>query len=148
MIAVCGVIHALALAAIVELLDLHAPGGLLVVLGCLAGLALPPISTSMRVEWAKLVASDDHTAAYSLVYLSLELAILAGSLILAGMIAAASASLALIAVAAFAAAGTVGFAASIRSPSDPGSPHAASSGLVLGIRGCNWCWRSRCWSGL
>jgi MFS family permease len=133
--AFCGVIHALALAGIVVLSDTHANGGLLVVLGCLAGLALPPVSASMRVEWAEVVAGDDHTATYSLVYLTQELAILAGPLMLAGMIAAASASLALIAVAAFAAAGTVGFAASVRSPSDPGSPHAALSGLVLRIRG-------------
>jgi predicted MFS family arabinose efflux permease len=131
----CGVTHALALVGIVGLSDLDAPGGLLVVLGCVAGLALPPVSTSMRVEWAKLVAGDDHTAAYSLVYLTQELAILAGPLILAGVIAAASASLALIAVAAIAAAGTVGFAASIRSPRERGSPHAAPSGLVLRIRG-------------
>ena len=131
----CGVTHALALAGIVGLSDLDAPGGLLVVLGCVAGLALPPVSTSMRVEWAKLVAGDDHTAAYSLVYLTQELAILAGPLILAGVIAAASASLALIAVAAIAAAGTVGFAASITSPGERGSPPAAPSGLVLRIRG-------------
>lgn len=133
--AVCGVTHALALAGIVVLSGIHAPGGLLIVLGCLAGLALPPVSTSMRVEWGKAIAGNDHTAAYSLVYLTQELAILAGPLILAGMIAAASPSLALITVAACAAAGTVGFAASIRSSSERGSPQAAPSGLVLRVRG-------------
>jgi predicted MFS family arabinose efflux permease len=89
----------------------------------------------MRVEWAKVVGGDDHTAAYSLVYLTQELAILAGPLILAGMIAAASASLALITVAALAAAGTVGFAASFWSPNDREAAHAAPGGLVLRIRG-------------
>ena len=132
--AACGVTHALALAGIVGLSDLDAPGGLLVVLGCLAGLALPPVSTSMRVEWRKLVAGDDHTAAYSLVYLTQELSLLAGPLILAAMIAAASASLALITVAAVAAAGTLGFAVSIGSPRESGSAHAAAIGLVLQIR--------------
>jgi predicted MFS family arabinose efflux permease len=66
-LAVCGVTHGLALVGIVLLSDLHAPAGFLVLLGCLAGLALPPVSTSMRVEWAKALAGDDHTAAYSLV---------------------------------------------------------------------------------
>ena len=134
-IAACGVTHALALAGLVGLADLDAPGGLLVVLGCLAGLALPPVSTSMRVEWGKLVVGGDHTAAYSLVYLTQELSILAGPLILAAVIAAASASLALVTVAAFAGAGTVAFAVSIGSPRDQGSAHAKPSGLVLRIRG-------------
>ncbi len=133
-IAACGATHALALAGIVGLSDLDAPEGLLVVLGCLAGLALPPVSTSMRVEWRKLVVGDDHTAAYSLVYLTQELSILAGPLILAGMIAAASASLALITVAALAAAGALGFAVSIGSPGESGSAHAAPTGLLLQIR--------------
>lgn len=131
----CGVTHALALAGIVVLSDIHAPGGSLLVLGWFAGLALPPVSTSMRVEWANVIAGGDNTSAYSLVYLTQELAIFAGPLILAGMIAAASASIALVAVTAIAAAGTLGFAASIRSPSDRGPPETTPSGLVLRIRG-------------
>jgi MFS family permease len=134
-IAFCGVIHGLALAGIVLLSDVHAPTGVLVVLGCLAGLALPPLSTSMRVEWAKLVARDDHISAYSLVYLTQEMAILAGPLILAGVIAAASVSWALVAVGASAAVGTLGFAASIDSPTERSHPHPAPLGLVLRIRG-------------
>ena len=133
--ALCGVTHALALGGIVGFSELHAPGGFLVALGSLAGLALPPVSTSMRVEWANVVIGDDRTAAYSLVYLTQELAILTGPLILAGIIAAASASLALSAVAAIAAAGSVGFAASIRSPGGHRSPPVTPSGIVLRIRG-------------
>ena len=132
-IAGSGVIHALALAGIVGLAHSHAPGSLLVLLGCVAGLALPPISTSMRVEWAKAGADDDHTPAYSLVYLTQELAILIGPLILAGMIAVASPSVALITVAALAAAGTVGFAGSIRSPSPGEATHTARGGLAVRI---------------
>jgi MFS family permease len=132
----CGVIHALGLVGIVALSDVHAPGALLVALGCVAGLALPPVSTSMRVEWAKGVGGDDdHTAAYSLVYLTQELAILVGPLVLAATIAAASASLALITVAVLAAVGAVAFAASLRSPSDRKAAPAASGKLVLRIRG-------------
>jgi MFS family permease len=133
-IGACGVLHALGLGGIVLLSDVHAPGGLLVVLGCLAGLALPPVSTSMRVEWARALAGEDRTSAYSLVYLTQELAILAGPLVLAGVIAAASASWALIAVAALAAAGAVGFAASIRSSAEQPSPHAERRAPVLRIR--------------
>jgi predicted MFS family arabinose efflux permease len=67
----------------------------------------------MRLEWGKLVGDADRTSAYSLVYLTQQLAILAGPLILAGTVAAASASAALIVVAAVAAAGSLGFAATV-----------------------------------
>jgi MFS family permease len=119
--AICGVAHPAALAGVVGLSGLGSSGWLLVVLGILAGLALPPVSTSMRVEWAEAVADRDRTAAYSLVYLTQELAILAGPLVLAAVIATSSASLALLAVAALSAGGTLGFAASIRAPRRRGS---------------------------
>jgi len=113
-LAVCGIVHPAALIAIAGLSRVPGLGSLLIVLGALAGLALPPVSTSMRADWGKLVAAGERTAAYSLVYLVQELSILAGPLLLAGMIAAASASAALITVALVAAVGTLGFAASIR----------------------------------
>ena len=124
MIAGCGVGHALALAGIVAGAHGHVPGAVLIAVGILAGLTLPPISTSMRVEWGKLVGEADRTTAYSLVYLAQQLAVLLGPLILAGIVAAASASAALIAVAAVAAAGSLGFAATIAPGS--GRPTARS----------------------
>ena len=107
----CGAGHALALIGIVLGAQAHVPGAVLVALGCGAGAMLPPVSTAMRLEYARLVGDADRTRAYSLVYLAQELGILTGPLILAAMVAAASASAALIVVAAVAAAGTFGFAA-------------------------------------
>ena len=133
--AVCGVVHPLALGGIVGFSELQSPGGVVIALGCVGGLTLPPVSTTMRVEWAKMVGEEDRTAAYSLVYLTQELAILTGPLILAGVVAAASASLALIVVAALTAAGSLGFAASIRSPGDHRSAPATPSRSVLRVRG-------------
>jgi len=136
-LAVCGIVHPAALIAIAGLSRVLGLGSLLIVLGALAGLALPPVSTSMRAEWGKLVPEGERTAAYSLVYLVQELSILAGPLLLAGMIAAASASAALITVALVVAVGTLGFAASIRAgcvrqPLPGGRPlRARGMGVVL-----------------
>lgn len=82
------------------------------------------------------VASErEHTAAYSLVYLVQELAVLTGPLILAGLIGAFSASVALITVATLAAAGSVGFAASLHGHLDHLRRAAGTSepALRLGI---------------
>ncbi len=110
--AACGVVHAAALAAIVGLSALHAPGSLLVLFGALTGLALPPVSAAMRVAWADVVEPGERAAAYSLVYLVQEVAILTGPLILAALVATATVSVALLVVAAVTVAGTLGFAAS------------------------------------
>src|SRR6266700_226130 len=114
--AVCGVAHPAALVGIVGSSRGQGLGWLLVVLGVLAGLALPPVSTSMRIEWAEIVSVDERTAAYSLVYLTQELALLAGPLILAAAIAAG---------------GTLGFTASIRASSERRSRPAAFGGSPL-----------------
>jgi MFS family permease len=127
----CGAAHALALAAIVGLLAADAPGSLLIVLGALAGLALPPVSTAMRVVWAAEVG--DRTAAYSMVYLVQELAILGGPLLLAAIIATASAAAGLIGVAVLAGAGALAYAWSVHAynPAAEPGPRAA----VLGVLG-------------
>ncbi len=113
LMALCGMVHPGALAGIVGLSLAHAPGWALIALGAVAGLALPPVSTAMRVAWGERFPSDDRTAAYSLVYLTQELSILAGPLLLSGLIALASAAVALLGVAAVSAVGTLAFAASI-----------------------------------
>jgi MFS family permease len=115
----CGVAHPAALIGIVGLSDVNASTNaralhwLLVVLGVVAGLALPPVSTSMRARWGEVVTGGERTAAYSLVYLVQELSILAGPLVLSAVTAASTSSVALIVVAALAGAGTLAFAASI-----------------------------------
>jgi hypothetical protein len=117
--ALCGIVHPLALAGIVAVSSSAGLGGgaALIVLAVLAGVALPPVSTCMRVVWARLAPLEERTAAYSLVYLVQELAILTGPLLLAAVIAAASASAALLVVAAVSGVGALGFAASVGSES-------------------------------
>ena len=128
--AACGIVHAAAIAGIVGLAALHAPGSLIVVAGALTGLTLPPVSAAMRVAWAEVAGSGERTAAYSLVYLVQEVAILAGPLILAGLIAAVSVSLALLVIAAVTAAGSLGFAAS-EPPAGTRSPRPAMAEQAL-----------------
>jgi MFS family permease len=140
---VCGVLHPVALMGVVGLSLLHGPGALLLALGAIAGLALPPVSTAMRVAWGEAVAVEDRTAAYSMVYLTQELALLTGPLIFAVITAATSASVGLVAVAAVSGAGTVAFAASVRS-ADWRRPQAPQqrAGVLRGAA-CSRCWRSR-----
>jgi MFS family permease len=109
----CGVVHPAALGGIVGLASAGVPGAVLVVLGVLAGVALPPVSTSMRVVWGEAAGDGDRTAAYSLVYLTQELSILAGPLLLAALIALASASAAVLAIAGLSSLGTLAFATSV-----------------------------------
>jgi MFS family permease len=112
LMAVTGVVHPAAVVAIVALSDAHAAGAVLVALGALAGAALPPVSTCMRVVWGTATGGD-RTSAYSLVYLTQELAILTGPLLLSAVVVAANASAALVTIAAVTCVGTLGFAASL-----------------------------------
>ena len=118
--AVCGVVHPAAMIAIVALTQAGAIGWPLVVAGGLAGLALPPVSTSMRVVWGEAASADQRTLAYSLTYLTQETAILVGPLILAAVVAIASAAAALTVIAVVSAVGTLSFAASLREPRQSG----------------------------
>jgi MFS family permease len=129
LLAVCGVVHAGSLAGIVALAQARAPAAAMVALGALAGLALPPVSTSMRVVWGSALPAGDRTAAYSLVYLTQELSILAGPLALSALIAVANSSVALVGVALIAAAGAIAFAALIGARGITPSP---TRGRVVG----------------
>ncbi len=115
LLAATGIVHPAAVGAIVALSDTHAAGAVLVALGVLAGAALPPVSTCMRVAWGAATPDGDRTSAYSLVYLTQELAILTGPLLLSAVIAASDSSAALVTVAAVTCGGTLGFAASLPS---------------------------------
>jgi MFS family permease len=113
LMAATGIVHPAAIVAIVALSDARAPGAVLVALGVLAGASLPPVSTCMRVAWAAATAGEDRTSAYSLVYLTQELAILTGPLLLSAVIAVSDASVALVTVALVTCVGTLGFAATL-----------------------------------
>jgi MFS family permease len=113
--AVCGIVHPAALIAIVAVSVDDGSHALLLVLGVAAGLALPPVSTAMRVAWGEAAGDGDRTAAYSMVYLIQELSLLVAPLIFAALTAASSAAAGLVAVAALSAAGTIAFAVSVRS---------------------------------
>jgi MFS family permease len=129
---VCGLVHPAAVSAIVGLAVVHAPAVVLVALGALAGLALPPVSTAMRVAWGEAVDQEDRTAAYSMVYLTQELALLIGPLIFAAMIAATSPPLGLVTVTVLSGAGALVFAASVRDIAPPGIAAPTRGGNVLG----------------
>jgi MFS family permease len=134
-IAGTGLGHATALAGIVLLAMIPAPGFVLVALGVAAGLFLPPVSSAMRAGWGERVGAAERTAAYSLVYLVQELAILIGPLILAIVVAAAGASAAVLSVAAITAAGTLWFASCADPASGGRSAGAPQPGAVLRSRG-------------
>jgi predicted MFS family arabinose efflux permease len=86
----------------------------LVGLGALAGIGLPPVSQSMRVAWARALGADrDRTAAFSLITLVQEAAILLGPLTIGALIALASAPAALAVVAGASGLGTLVLAISI-----------------------------------
>src|SRR5205085_4816449 len=97
--------------------------------------SLPPVSTAMRVGWGQRVGEGERTAAYSLVYLVQELAILAGPLVLAAVVAVADASAAVIVVAVLTALGAVWFASFERPPARRSPTASVPSGSLLRSRG-------------
>src|SRR6185312_4579924 len=134
--AACGILHPAALIAIVGVSVDDGPHALLLVLGVLAGLALAPISTAMRVAWGEAAGDDDRTAAYSMVYLIQELSLLTGPLIFAALTATTSAALGLVVIAALSAAGTLAFAVSagpVRADDSADRQHRHHEGSLLRI---------------
>jgi MFS family permease len=113
--ALCGILHPAALIAIVAVSVDDGSHALLLILGVVAGLALAPISTAMRVAWGEAAGDDDRTAAYSMVYLIQELSLLTAPLIFAALTATTSAAAGLVVVGALSGVGTIAFAASVRS---------------------------------
>jgi predicted MFS family arabinose efflux permease len=114
---VCGFVHCAALVALVGLVAVtgpDAPGGPLMALSWAAGVSLPPISQSMRVDLARRTPASGRTTAYSLVFLTQELSYLLGPLLFGAVVALGNASAALALVAAVAGAGTLAYAAVLR----------------------------------
>lgn len=128
-----GLIHAAALTGIVVICWVHGLSWLLLLLGIVAGLALPPISTSMRTTWPELVPSQERSACYSLVYLIQGLAILVGPLVFAVLTAALSASVALIVIAVLAGVGTLAFASTPGAMTRPPIGISTRSGSPLRV---------------
>ncbi|GAA3665531.1 MFS transporter [Nonomuraea antimicrobica] len=114
--------HVAALLALIWCAQPGLPWWPMVALAWVAGAGLPPISVSMRVEWGRAMAAEGRTAAYSLVFLVQELAMMIGPLLFGVLIAVATSSLALGVVAAAAGAGTLAFAWALRAGGD-GSAH-------------------------
>jgi predicted MFS family arabinose efflux permease len=121
----CGLAHCAALLTLVAGAGAGAPGGLLVAVGWAAGVGLPPISQSMRVDLARRTPAGDRTAAYSLVFLTQELSYLLGPLLFGAVVAVGAATLALGVVAGVAGAGALAFAAALGG-GGPIPPKAAS----------------------
>lgn len=118
-LAATAVVHVGALLGLVFCAAAGAPGWTLVVLAWTAGAGLPPVSVALRIAWGQLVPADGRTAAYSLVYLVQELAILVGPLVFGVVIALAAASPALGLVAALAGLGTLAFSWVLRAEVRP-----------------------------
>ena len=96
----CGPLHG---AALIGLVAAARPGvdvWWLVLLSGAAGAGLPPVSAAMRVEWGRLLPAEARTSAYSLVYLTQEIAILTGPLLVAAVVASGSSGMALVIAAA------------------------------------------------
>jgi MFS family permease len=107
----CGPLHAGALIGLVAVARPGVGAWSLVLLSGLAGLGLPPVSTTMRAEWGRRLPANTRTAAYSLVYLTQEVAILTGPLLIAVVVAIASAGLALVVAASISGGAAIAFAA-------------------------------------
>ncbi|MFB4285325.1 MULTISPECIES: MFS transporter [unclassified Nonomuraea] len=118
-LAVTALIHVAALLGLIGCALAGWPWWPMLVLAWVSGAGLPPISVSMRIEWGRRMAGEGRTAAYSLVYLVQELAMLVGPLVFGLLIAVASTSLALGVVAAAAGAGTLAFSRALRVGSAP-----------------------------
>jgi MFS family permease len=129
---VCGLVHPAALCAIVGSSLAGAPGAVLLGLGVIAGLALPPVSTAMRVAWSATVPNEDRAAAYSMVYLIQELSILSGPVLFSVLTAAATAALGLVVVALLSGTGAIAFGAWGRSAHRRAAarPHERAGGVL------------------
>ncbi|NJP93756.1 MFS transporter [Nonomuraea sp. FMUSA5-5] len=130
-LAATALLHVAALLALLACARPGLPWWPMVALAWIAGIGLPPVSVSMRIEWGRRVDGEGRTTAYSLVYLVQELAMLTGPLVFGLLIAVASASLALGLVAAAAGAGTLAFARALQVGPDA---HATGRGRAFADR--------------
>jgi MFS family permease len=135
----CGPVHAAALAGVVLVAWAGGAVWAMAPLSAVAGLALPPVSVAMRVEWGRHVPPNERTAAFSLVYLTQEIALVTGPLLIAAMLGF-GAGVGLITAAIISGVATVGFAALGTSeatvheaPAHTGGGRATSLPAVLAV---------------
>lgn len=106
----CGPVHAAALVAVVLVAWAGGAAWVMILFSALAGLMLPPVSVAMRVEWGRHVPAHERTAAFSLVFLTQEIALVTGPLLIASLVGL-GAGIALITAATVSGVATIGFAA-------------------------------------
>lgn len=142
---VCGPVHAAALVGVVVVARAGGGAWAMILFSALAGLLLPPVSVAMRVEWGRHVPANERTAAFSLAFLTQEIALVTGPLLIAGLVGF-GAGVALIIAAAITGVATIGFAAlgisevarrevSVRAPGNgraTGIPTALAVAFLLG----------------
>jgi MFS family permease len=115
-IALVTVVNALAFAALIPLAAGDASVAAMAVAGTIAGLATPPLGSSMRSLWAGLVPEPDlRQAAFAIDAVAIDVAWILGPSIAAGVIAAASPSASLGVCVALSLLGSVVFAGSAAS---------------------------------
>jgi len=114
----CALIHISGWVGLVAWTQLEGASWPVLFLAIPIGLGEPPVSASMRIAWGRMAETEDRTAAYSVVTLTQELAVLLGPLVLAAVVALASAAAAVLVVGGMASAGTLVLARVI-----PGEPH-------------------------
>jgi predicted MFS family arabinose efflux permease len=104
-------VHVAGIAALVAWIELDGAGWPVLLFAIPVGLSEPPVSASMRIAWGRMAEPGDRTAAYSIVTLTQEGAILLGPLMLALMVAVASAAAGVLVVGALSSVGTLALAA-------------------------------------
>jgi MFS family permease len=107
---ICGPVHTAALVGVVVVARAGGAAWAMILCSAVAGLMLPPVSVAMRVEWGRHVPAHELTAAFSLVFLTQEIALVAGPLLIAALVAF-GAGFALITAATISGVATIGFAA-------------------------------------
>ena len=124
-----GALHLLGVGALVAYTQLEGATWAVVPLAVPIGLGEPPVSQAMRITWSSWAEGGDRTAAYSLVTLIQEIAVLLGPLVLAAVVAVASAAAGLVVVGSLAATGAFALAAVM--PHRPPERPAATRQLAL-----------------
>jgi hypothetical protein len=107
---VVAVVHGLGLVALVAAAETGAPTGVLAVLAGVAGSCLPQLPGAMRSLWGSLVADEQaRQAAYALVAITFEVAVITAPVIVAGLVTIASPAAAVLTGGAFASGAAIAF---------------------------------------
>jgi hypothetical protein len=122
--AVTAIVNAAALVVLVVLAQNGSGLGPMIAAAAVAGAAVPPIGTSIRTLWARLIPDDElRQSAFALDAISLELAFICGPLLIALTIAVASPAAAVLVCVALELLGSLVFASSRASREWRGGSH-------------------------